>query len=58
MLTHPSPRWVSRSQGSPAYASPEQLTGYNVDDAFGAARLQPATDVWSLGATLYEMVAG
>lgn len=46
------------SQGSPAYASPEQLTGHNVDDAFGAARLLPATDVWSLGATLYEMVVG
>ena len=46
------------SQGTPAYASPEQLTGHNVGCAFGTARLMPATDVWGLGATLYEMVAG
>ena len=46
------------SQGTPAYASPEQLTGHNVGSAFGTARLMPATDVWGLGATLYEMVAG
>ena len=49
---------ASVMMGTPLYASPEQLTGHNVDDAFGAARLLPATDVWSLGATLYEMVAG
>ena len=45
------------SQGSPAYASPEQLTGYDCDSVNGRlASLTPAVDVWSLGATLYQMV--
>ena len=47
------------TQGSPAYASPEQLTGYNPEQAWGEApRLCAAADVWSLGVTLYEMLAG
>ena len=40
-----------------AYASPEQLTGVNTDE-IGRPKLQPAADVWSLGATLYEMLVG
>ena len=45
------------AEGSPAYASPEQLTGVNTDE-IGRPKLQPAADVWSLGATLYEMLVG
>ena len=37
--------------GTPAYASPEQIGG-EID------RVGPASDVYSLGATLYEMLAG
>ena len=45
--------------GTPAYASPEQLTGYDCDSVSGrAATLTEAVDVWALGVTLYEMVVG
>jgi len=45
--------------GSPAYAPPEQLTGYCPDGISGGQRkLCAAADVWSLGATLHEMLVG
>ena len=49
---------ASVMMGTPLYASPEQLTGHNVDQAWGRARLSAAADIWSLGVTLYEMVVG
>lgn len=44
--------------GTPAYASPEQLTGYSPDSVTGRRYLCAATDVWSLGVTFFEMVCG
>lgn len=45
--------------GTPAYASPEQLTGYNPELAWGdTPGLSSSADLWALGATLYEMLAG
>ena len=46
------------TQGSPAYASPEQLTGHSPEHAWGRAQLSAAADLWSLGVTLHEMIAG
>ena len=46
------------TQGTPAYAAPEQLTGYNTDGVSARQSLQPSVDVWSLGATLCEMLSG
>uniref|UniRef100_A0A7S3EW64 Protein kinase domain-containing protein n=1 Tax=Haptolina ericina TaxID=156174 RepID=A0A7S3EW64_9EUKA len=45
--------------GTPAYAPPEQLTGYCPDGISGGQRrLCAAADIWSLGATLHEMLVG
>ena len=44
--------------GTPEYASPEQLTGYSPDSLTGQRTVSAATDVWSLGVTLFELVAG
>jgi len=44
--------------GTPAYAPPEQLTGYSCDGLSGARRLSGESDVWSLGCTAHEMLTG
>jgi len=45
--------------GTPAYAPPEQLTGYCPEAVVGGTRkLCPAADIWALGATLHEMLVG
>ena len=54
----PGERTETYMCGTPAYASPEQLTGYSPDSITGRRKLCAATDVWSLGVTLFEMVAG
>ena len=46
------------TQGTPAYAAPEQLTGYQADGVCARASLSATVDVWSLGATLCEMLSG
>jgi len=46
------------TRGTPAYAAPEQLCGYQADGVSARACLSPTVDVWSLGATLCEMVVG
>ena len=46
------------TMGTPLYASPEQLTGYDADQAWGRAKLSTGADIWALGVTLYEMLTG
>ncbi|KAL3913682.1 MAG: hypothetical protein SGPRY_007897 [Prymnesium sp.] len=46
------------TQGTPAYAAPEQLTGITADGFSARRSLTPSVDVWGLGATLTEMLAG
>jgi len=46
------------TQGTPAYAAPEQLTGVTADGFSARRTLSPSVDVWGLGATLCEMVSG
>lgn len=46
------------TQGTPAYAAPEQLTGYQADGVSARASLSATVDVWGLGATLCEMLSG
>ena len=46
------------TQGTPAYAAPEQLCGYQADGISARSCLSATVDAWSLGATLCEMLAG
>ena len=46
------------TQGTPAYAAPEQLTGASADGVSSRRMLLPTVDVWGLGATLCEMLVG
>jgi len=54
----PGMRPESYMCGTPAYASPEQLTGYSPDSVTGRRQLCAATDVWSLGVSFFEMLCG
>jgi len=45
-------------QGTPAYAPPEQLTGYCSESVTGRRPLCPAVDIWALGVTCYQMLCG
>jgi len=45
-------------KGTPAYAPPEQLTGYCCDTITGRRQFTPAVDVWSLGVTLFQLLSG
>ncbi len=46
-----APTEMGRALGTPAYMSPEQAAGHH-------DRLGPASDVYSLGATLYHLLTG
>jgi serine/threonine-protein kinase len=50
-LRAPEETDTARQPGTPAYMAPEQIDG-------SLGRVSPATDVWAVGAILYEMLAG